>query len=411
MSLSVKQIALPAGPILALLAGYLIYSAGMSAEAAVTMSVTALVVVWWIFEPIPIPATSLIPLAVLPLTGVLTSDEIGESYGSPLVLLLLGGFILATALEKNGAHRRIAITMVRAFGGNSSRRLVFGFMAASALLSMWISNTATTLMLLPVAIAVLEKAEDPKLATPLLLGIAYAASVGGIGTPIGTPPNIVFMGGDPPSIGDHPDAPGVYDILSAQLLKVASGLAKGEAYESGVDPTGDMWSQSNIRYYIFALLFVMFDVEAVFIFPWATRLDAYEVFGLIEMAIFIYILLLGLLYAWWGARDPARVVPAQDVAAPTLDRFVASMAALYAGTGDHTRVLERYRALSAARVERHFGLPMGLPMPVLAERIRQAGVVSEARLAVLTEDRKAEDPKELLHAVRELDLLVEEVSR
>lgn len=84
--------------------------------------------------------------------------------------------------------------MVKLFGGSSSRRLVFGFMAASALLSMWISNTATTLMLLPVAMAVLDKAEDPDLATPLLLGIAYAASVGGIATPIGTPPNIVFMG-------------------------------------------------------------------------------------------------------------------------------------------------------------------------------------------------------------------------
>jgi sodium-dependent dicarboxylate transporter 2/3/5 len=170
------------------------HQGGFPPDAATATGVTVICVVWWVFEPIPIPATSMLPLAILPLLGVLTPQQVGQAYGHSLILLLLGGFILSTALERNGAHRRIALTMVRAFGGNSSRRLVFGFMAASALLSMWISNTATTLMLLPVALAVLEKAEDPQLATPLLLGIAYAASVGGIGTPIGTPPNVVFMG-------------------------------------------------------------------------------------------------------------------------------------------------------------------------------------------------------------------------
>ncbi len=234
MSLSVKQIALPAGPILALLAGYLMYQTGFSGEASITLGVTALVVAWWIFEPIPIPATSLIPLAVLPLTGVLTSKQIGEAYGSPLVLLLLGGFILATALEKNGAHYRIAITMVRAFGGTSSRRLVFGFMAASALLSMWISNTATTLMLLPVALAVLEKAEDPKLATPLMLGIAYAASVGGIGTPIGTPPNIVFMG--------------VYAEVTGKDFGFAEWMAIGVPVVLVMLPLMGFWLTRNLTY-------------------------------------------------------------------------------------------------------------------------------------------------------------------
>ncbi len=192
--MTMKQFALPAGPILALLGGYLMYSAGFASDAAVTMGITVLTVTWWVFEPIPIPATSLLPLALLPLFGVLTGQQVSAAYGNPLILLLLGGFILSTALARNGAHRRIALAMVNLFGGDSSRRLVFGFMAASAVLSMWISNTATTLMLLPVALAVLEKAEDPKLATPLLLGIAYAASIGGIGTPIGTPPNVVFMG-------------------------------------------------------------------------------------------------------------------------------------------------------------------------------------------------------------------------
>ncbi len=170
------------------------FSGGGSPEACITLAVTFWVVVWWMFEPIPIPATSLIPLALLPLFGVLDAREVGAAYGHPLVLLLMGGFLLATALERSGAHRRIALTMVRLFGGTSSRRLVFGFMSASAVLSMWISNTSTVLMLLPVAIAVIDSSEDVQLATPLLLGIAYGASIGGMGTPIGTPPNVVFMG-------------------------------------------------------------------------------------------------------------------------------------------------------------------------------------------------------------------------
>jgi sodium-dependent dicarboxylate transporter 2/3/5 len=191
---STQKIALLAGPILALLAGYLMSAAGFSAEPSVTLAITVLCVAWWVFEPIPIPATSLLPLALLPVFGVITPRDVASSYGHPLILLLLGGFILSTALASNGAHRRIALAMVRLFGGNSSRQLVFGFMAAAAVLSMWISNTATTLMLLPVALAIIDRSRDPALAKPLLLGIAYAASIGGIGTPIGTPPNVIFMG-------------------------------------------------------------------------------------------------------------------------------------------------------------------------------------------------------------------------
>jgi len=165
---------------------------GWDERACMTGAVAALCAVWWIFESVPIPVTSLVPIALLPMFGVLTPAQVGASYGSPLVLLLMGGFILSTAMEKSGAHRRIALSMVNLFGGSSSRRLVFGFMVTSALLSMWISNTATALMLLPVAMAVIKKTDDKDLATPLLLGIAYAASVGGIGTPIGTPPNLIF---------------------------------------------------------------------------------------------------------------------------------------------------------------------------------------------------------------------------
>jgi sodium-dependent dicarboxylate transporter 2/3/5 len=192
MTLSKNFIGLTLGPLLAAVAFFTLQSFGWQGTACWTAAITVICAVWWIFEPIPIPATSLIPLATLPIIGVLTPAQVGESYGSPLVLLLMGGFILSTAMEKSGAHRRVALGMVNLFGGTSSRRLVFGFMAAAAVLSMWISNTATTLMLLPVALAVIERSDDDNLAIPLLLGIAYAASVGGIGTPIGTPPNLVF---------------------------------------------------------------------------------------------------------------------------------------------------------------------------------------------------------------------------
>ncbi|MEH6551858.1 MAG: SLC13 family permease [Pseudomonadales bacterium] len=181
------------GPVIALITYALCRQSGLEYPAAATAGVTLLCLVWWVFEPIPIPVTSLMPLALFPLLGILTGIDVAQAYGSPLILLLLGGFLLSRAMESTGAHRRVALFMVALFGSMSARRLIMGFMVASAVLSMWISNTATTLMLLPVALAILERAEDKRLAVPLLLGVAYAASIGGMGTPIGTPPNLVFM--------------------------------------------------------------------------------------------------------------------------------------------------------------------------------------------------------------------------
>ena len=191
---AIAKWALWLGPLLGAVTAAASLAFGHSADLATVGFVAVVCVVWWVFEPVPIPVTSLLPLAILPLMGVLTPKEVGQAYGSPLILLLLGGFLLSKAMEHSGAHRRIALTMVNVFGANSSRRLVLGFMAAAAVLSMWISNSATTLMLLPVALAVLDGADDKsKLAPPLLLGIAYAANIGGLGTPIGTPPNLIFM--------------------------------------------------------------------------------------------------------------------------------------------------------------------------------------------------------------------------
>ena len=192
--MNVKVIALVAAPLAALAVYFAATAQGAPHAMGVVLAITTLVVCWWILEPIPLAATSFIPIIALPLFGVLDQAAVSQAYGSPVILLLLGGFILSTALAKSGTHRRIALSMVRLFGVGSSRRLVFGFMAASALLSMWISNTATTLMMLPIALAVLERTRDEKLAIPLLLGIAYASSIGGIGTPIGTPPNLIFRG-------------------------------------------------------------------------------------------------------------------------------------------------------------------------------------------------------------------------
>lgn len=185
--------ALIAGPLLAIAVAYGMNQSGWETQACWTAAVAILCVVWWIFEPIPIPATAIIPLAIFPLTGVLPQEKISTAYGNELILLMLGGFILSAAMERSGAHHRIALGMINLVGGTSSRRIVLSFMIATAALSMWISNTATTLMMLPIALAIIAQSPDRKLAIPLLLAIAYGSSIGGLGTPIGTPPNLVFM--------------------------------------------------------------------------------------------------------------------------------------------------------------------------------------------------------------------------
>jgi len=159
-----------------------------------TAAITTLCAFWWVFESLPLPATSLIPLVLLPATGVLTAERAAASYGHTFILLFLGGFMLSAAAEHWGAHHRIAELTVSLVGGKSGRGTVFGVMLATCLVSMWISNTAVALMMLPVAVAIMERDSSGKLAVPLLLGVAYSASIGGIATPVGTAPNGVFMG-------------------------------------------------------------------------------------------------------------------------------------------------------------------------------------------------------------------------
>ncbi|MCH2144761.1 MAG: SLC13 family permease [Phycisphaerales bacterium] len=182
------------GPLLAAAAGFGLCLGGHDGPVCWTAAITVLCAAWWVTEALPIPATSLIPLALLPLTGVLDRNEVSNAYGHYLILLLMGGFMLSKAMEKTGTHEKVALAIMRLVGANSPRRLILGFMIATATISMWVSNTATTLAMLPVALATLALLDDKRVAVPLLLGIAFAANIGGIGTPIGTPPNVVFMG-------------------------------------------------------------------------------------------------------------------------------------------------------------------------------------------------------------------------
>jgi len=191
---TLKRWMLPLGPVLATLVAIVAYREGLPLAASVCAWVACICASWWIFECVHIAVAGLVPLAVFPALGVLSENEAASAYGHPMILLLLGGFFLSAAMENVGAHRRVALTMVQWVGGRGGKRIVFAFMLATASLSMWISNTAATLMMLPIALAVLAQAKNPTLRVPMLLGIAYAASIGGMSTPIGTPPNVLFIG-------------------------------------------------------------------------------------------------------------------------------------------------------------------------------------------------------------------------
>jgi len=174
-------------------------------------AVTALTATWWITAALPIGAASLLPAALLPLLGVMGGREVAPRYMHDLVFLFLGAFIIALGLERWNVHRRIALWII-AHVGTRPRNLVLGFMVASAFLSFWINNTSTTLLMLPIGVAVVTSVSGPErdlrspFASSLLLGMAYSASVGGMATPVGTAPNQVFLG----QYADrYPDAPAI----------------------------------------------------------------------------------------------------------------------------------------------------------------------------------------------------------
>ncbi|MBN1830942.1 MAG: SLC13/DASS family transporter [Deltaproteobacteria bacterium] len=162
-----------------------------------TAAVAILMAVWWITEAIPIPATALLPVALFPIFGIMTGKDVAATYFNNIIFLFIGGFLMALAMQKWNLHRRIALRII-VLVGTGPFRIILGFMVATAFLSMWISNTATTMMMVPIAMAVIYKLGESfgqkKTGFPaaLMLGIAYSASIGGVATLIGTPPNLSF---------------------------------------------------------------------------------------------------------------------------------------------------------------------------------------------------------------------------
>jgi sodium-dependent dicarboxylate transporter 2/3/5 len=162
-------------------------------------AVAVLMAIWWITEAVPLAATSLVPLIFFPLMGVLSGSEISGSYINSVIFLFMGGFMLAIAMENWGLHKRIALKIISIFGGTANS-ILLGFMFSAAFLSMWISNTATAVMMLPIALAVITKIENEfgkdetkNFSKSILLGIAYSCSIGGISTLIGTPPTLALV--------------------------------------------------------------------------------------------------------------------------------------------------------------------------------------------------------------------------
>jgi len=166
------------------------------------IAVAVWMVIWWITEAVHIAVTALLPLILFPLLGVMNAADVGANYGSPIIFLFFGGFVLALALEKVNLHKRIALTIIR-MTGTTPNKVILGFMIATAFMSMWISNTASTVVMLPIAISVIKlliddadgfTKGDRNFALSVMLGIAFSANAGGIATVIGTPPNSVLIG-------------------------------------------------------------------------------------------------------------------------------------------------------------------------------------------------------------------------
>ncbi|WOX57995.1 SLC13 family permease [Methanoculleus receptaculi] len=276
-----------------------ILAPGAKAVAAVTV----LMVLFWVTGVIPLEATALLPLVLFPLLGVLSPVKVAESYGNEVIFLFLGGFIIAMSMQRWNLHRRIALHIIRLVG-TSPRRLVLGFMVATAFLSMWISNTATAMMMIPIAVAIIltiipgtEQSlvnlggRDRDLARCLVLSIPYAASIGGIATIIGTPPNGIFIS-QLPAI--FPEAPtidfftwmkfgvpfaAVFLIITwiwltmvsyrhiETTLPSAKGLIRKELDKLGPLSTGERWTLIVFALTAFAWIFAQTKDIGGFIIP------------------------------------------------------------------------------------------------------------------------------------------------
>lgn len=204
-----SRIGLFLGPALFLLIVLLPTPETLTTQAHMVGAVAVLMAVWWVSEALPIAAVALLPISLFPLLGVMPTGTVTAQYGNQIIYLFIGGFFIAVTMERWNLHRRIALSVIKLVG-TAPARIILGFMIASAILSMFVSNTATAMMMVPIGLAVIQQASDivkknnvqgvdtrPEnfhFAIALMLGIAYACSIGGVGTIIGTPPNTVFVG-------------------------------------------------------------------------------------------------------------------------------------------------------------------------------------------------------------------------
>jgi len=201
---NVQKFGLILGPLLFALVAFLFSPQDLSHEGKMVLAVTLWVATWWITEALPIPATSLLPIVLLPVTGALDGATVTASYGDPNIFLFLGGFVIAIAMEKWELHRRIALSII-SLVGTSTSNIVLGFMLATGFLSMWVSNTAAVMMMLPIGTAITYQVaqalknqeqsfeeEETKFNKALLFAIGFSGSIGGVGTLIGTPPNTIL---------------------------------------------------------------------------------------------------------------------------------------------------------------------------------------------------------------------------
>ncbi|MBA7649430.1 MAG: hypothetical protein GH143_06010 [Calditrichaeota bacterium] len=196
-TIPLRRVAKWAGPLAALLMILLVDLDPENPAITYTAAIDLWMVIWWLTEAVPLAVTAFLPVVTFPLLKIMTGREVAGLYFNNVIFLFLGGFMVALAMERWQLHRRLALTILAGLG-SSPRRLMLGFMVATAFLSMWISDTANTMMMVPIALGALTRLEasdnnpSPRLAVALLLGIAYAALIGGIATLIGTPPNLAF---------------------------------------------------------------------------------------------------------------------------------------------------------------------------------------------------------------------------
>ena len=196
-----KQIGLFLGPLLFAFINFGIISL-VDEKADKVIAIAVWMIVWWITEATNIAVTALLPLTLFPLLGIMNLKEVTPNYASPMIYLFFGGFVIALALEKVNLHKRIALSILKLTGTNANG-IVLGFMISTGLMSMWISNTASTVVMLPIAISVIKlliddedgfTKGDKNFALAIMLGIAFSANIGGTATLIGTPPTVFALG-------------------------------------------------------------------------------------------------------------------------------------------------------------------------------------------------------------------------